>query len=122
MTVDDQLHSNEGLGQQLVLGTPSQATQLARALHTIHTFKDMSSSQSTSHSGSTHPSTHMAVPRSRSEPRRDSGHTDAIHHLYFEDNDPFFPPSWLGKDHLPSERRSSNDSEASHDSKNEKHE
>lgn len=29
-----------------------------------------------------------------------------IHHLYFDDNDSFFPPSYLGKE--DSQRRSSN--------------
>jgi len=38
------------------------------------------------------------------------------HHLYFEDNDPFFPPTWLGKDILP-ERRPSNESATSSGSK-----
>jgi hypothetical protein len=28
--------------------------------------------------------------------RRNSTDSDVIHHLYFEDNDGFFPPSWIG--------------------------
>ncbi|KAJ5319478.1 uncharacterized protein N7506_012182 [Penicillium brevicompactum] len=34
-------------------------------------------------------------PQSKGDPDR---HSTEIHHLYFEDNDSFFPPSWLGKD------------------------
>ncbi|KGO75119.1 hypothetical protein PITC_069890 [Penicillium italicum] len=30
--------------------------------------------------------------------RRTSTDSDVIHHLYFEDNDGFFPPIWIGKD------------------------
>ncbi|KAJ5502070.1 hypothetical protein N7463_004944 [Penicillium fimorum] len=30
--------------------------------------------------------------------RRHSTDSDVIHYLYFEDNDGFFPPSWIGKD------------------------
>jgi hypothetical protein len=48
------------------------------------------------------------------EPKRDPTKADEIHRLYFEDNDGFFPPAWLGKDTNQSERRSSNDSTSSH--------
>ncbi|KAJ5238637.1 hypothetical protein N7468_003256 [Penicillium chermesinum] len=34
-----------------------------------------------------------------------------LHHLYFDDNESFFPPAWLGKDSVT--RRSSNDSTTS---------
>lgn len=37
-----------------------------------------------------------------------------VHHLYFDDNDSFFPPSWLGKEDA-SQRRFSKDSTASND-------
>jgi hypothetical protein len=30
--------------------------------------------------------------------RRTSTDSDVIHYLYFEDNDGFFPPSWIGKE------------------------
>jgi hypothetical protein len=33
---------------------------------------------------------------------RNSTDSNVIHYLYFEDNDGFFPPSWIGKD--PSQR------------------
>ncbi|KAJ5193678.1 hypothetical protein N7491_001009 [Penicillium cf. griseofulvum] len=36
---------------------------------------------------------------------RNSTDPDVIHYLYFEDNDGFFPPSWIGKD--PDQRSSS---------------
>ena len=35
--------------------------------------------------------------------------SDVIHHVYFEDNDSFFPPSWLGQYADPSQRRGSDD-------------
>ncbi|EKV19500.1 hypothetical protein PDIG_02970 [Penicillium digitatum PHI26] len=37
-------------------------------------------------------------------------HSDVIHYLYFEDNDGFFPPIWIGKDsqQRPSTENSSN--------------
>ncbi|KAJ5373516.1 hypothetical protein N7517_005522 [Penicillium concentricum] len=38
--------------------------------------------------------------------RRNSTDSGVIHYLYFEDNDGFFPPSWIGKD---SERRPSSE-------------
>ncbi|KAJ5745505.1 hypothetical protein N7520_010687 [Penicillium odoratum] len=56
---------------------------------------------------------HWVYPPDPQNPRQNS--TDAVvHHLYFEDNDSFFPPTWLGKD--TSQRRSSEDSSASHQS------
>lgn len=48
--------------------------------------------------------------------RRDSTDPDVIHHLYFEDNDSFFPPKWLGQEDA-SQRRFSNDSTTSQQSK-----
>ncbi|KAJ5889774.1 hypothetical protein N7504_010584 [Penicillium tannophilum] len=61
---------------------------------------------------------HWVYPPNPNDPRKSS--TDAVvHHLYFEDNDSFFPPTWLGKDDA-SIRRSSKDSSASHESKDEK--
>ncbi|KAJ5556867.1 hypothetical protein N7494_000782 [Penicillium frequentans] len=66
----------------------------------------------------THSLPHWVYPPNPNHPRKSS--TDAVvHHLYFEDNDSFFPPTWLGKDDT-SIRRSSNDSSASHESKDEK--
>ena len=41
--------------------------------------------------------------------------SDIIHHVYFEDNDSFFPPSWLGQHVDPSQRRGSDDSIVSDD-------
>ncbi|KAJ5570409.1 uncharacterized protein N7459_009839 [Penicillium hispanicum] len=68
---------------------------------------------------STKPISHDVVLKDSQGFHRDSTDPNMIHHLYFEDNDSFFPPSWLGRDTLPSERRSSNDSTAHHDVKNE---
>lgn len=56
-------------------------------------------------------SSHIAVPQSRPDnPRRDYNDSDVIHHVYFEDNDSFFPPSWLGQTDDKSERRDSSGS------------
>lgn len=60
------------------------------------------------------PAVHHAGTRDLDEPKRDLTKADEIHHLYFEDNDGFFPPAWLGKDTSHSERRASNDSTTSH--------
>ncbi|KAJ5714981.1 uncharacterized protein N7483_012162 [Penicillium malachiteum] len=49
-------------------------------------------------------------------PRRDSTDPNVVHHLYFEDNDSFFPPTWIGKDEA-SQRRFPNDSTTSQASK-----
>ncbi|KAJ5635399.1 uncharacterized protein N7484_008712 [Penicillium longicatenatum] len=60
---------------------------------------------------------HWDHPPDPNNPRKSS--TDAVvHHLYFEDNDSFFPPTWIGKDDA-SLRRSSKDSSTSHGSKDE---
>lgn len=75
------------------------------------------SSPSNPHVHSTQPAAHDTQPRGHNEPKQDLTKADEIHHLYFEDNDSFFPPAWLGKDTNPSERRSSNDSTTSHDPK-----
>ena len=48
--------------------------------------------------------------------RRDSTDPDVVHHLYFEDNDSFFPPTWLGQEES-SQRRFSTDSTTSQQSK-----
>ncbi|KAJ5949709.1 hypothetical protein N7454_001293 [Penicillium verhagenii] len=62
---------------------------------------------------------HWVYPPDPQNPRPSS--TDAVvHHLYFEDNDSFFPPTWLGKEDA-SQRRSSADSSASHESQDEHH-
>ncbi|KAJ5542055.1 hypothetical protein N7535_004474 [Penicillium sp. DV-2018c] len=68
----------------------------------------------------THPHLSPAIPASSSiagatahvgpDQRRDSSHStdsDMMHYLYFEDNDGFFPPSWIGKEsqQTPSEKR-----------------
>ncbi|KAJ6179208.1 hypothetical protein N7519_009669 [Penicillium mononematosum] len=45
-----------------------------------------------------HPSSTTEHPRQDPDQRRNSTDSDVIHHLYFEDNDGFFPPSWIGKD------------------------
>lgn len=57
------------------------------------------------------------MPRDHDEPKQDLTKADEIHHLYFEDNDSFFPPAWLGNDKTSSERRSSNDSTTSQGSR-----
>lgn len=58
---------------------------------------------------------HHAAPQTRRDnPQRDHNDSDVIHHAYFEDNDSFFPPSWLGQENKQSERRVSADSTASH--------
>lgn len=77
----------------------------------------MSSPQLNPHLPSTQAATHAAVTEGHEEPKHQLTKADEIHHLYFEDNDGFFPPTWLGKDMTSSERRSSNDSTASHDPK-----
>ncbi|KAJ5176404.1 uncharacterized protein N7482_002281 [Penicillium canariense] len=77
----------------------------------------MSSPDPTSHLSSTRPAEQDTVPQGHYEPKQDPVKADVVHHLYFEDNDSFFPPSWLGKDTAPSERRSPNHS-TSHDPKN----
>jgi hypothetical protein len=64
-------------------------------------------------SNSPHPSSDRPITQADPGQRRDSTDSDVIHHLYFEDNDSFFPPSWLGKE---SERKPSNESTASQDS------
>jgi hypothetical protein len=74
----------------------------------------MSSTHSNAHIHSVQPAVHDAVARDHDEPKRDPTKADEIHRLYFEDNDGFFPPAWLGKDTNQSERRSSNDSTSSH--------
>lgn len=45
-----------------------------------------------------HPSSTTEHPHQDPDQRRNSTDSDVIHHLYFEDNDGFFPPSWIGKD------------------------
>ncbi|KAJ5968448.1 hypothetical protein N7501_004696 [Penicillium viridicatum] len=47
----------------------------------------------------THPHPSSATEHAHQDPdqRRTSTDSDVIHHLYFEDNDGFFPPSWIGK-------------------------
>lgn len=77
----------------------------------------MSSTHSNPDIHSAQPAVHDAVTRDPDEPKRDLTKADEIHHLYFEDNDGFFPPAWLGKDTNQSERRYSNDSTTSHDPK-----
>jgi hypothetical protein len=58
-----------------------------------------------------------AAPQTRRDkPQRDYSDSDVIHHVYFEDNDSFFPPSWLGQDGDQSQRRVSADSNISHGS------
>ncbi|KAK4867356.1 hypothetical protein LT330_000866 [Penicillium expansum] len=49
--------------------------------------------------------------------RRTSTDSDVIHHLYFEDNDGFFPPTWIGKDsqQKPSTENSGNNLEGTRD-------
>jgi hypothetical protein len=80
-----------------------------------------SNAQSSSQASSAKPRTSNAIPRSHTDPNRDfTDDEELVHHLYFEDNDPFFPPSWLGKDFLPSERRPSNESTSSSGSKDDK--
>ncbi|KAF3389304.1 hypothetical protein F1880_003553 [Penicillium rolfsii] len=74
----------------------------------------MSSLHSHPHIRSAQPSGHDTVAPDHDESKRDPKKADEIHHLYFEDNDSFFPPAWLGKDINPAERRSSNDSTTSH--------
>ncbi|KAJ5281396.1 hypothetical protein N7478_006768 [Penicillium angulare] len=69
----------------------------------------MSSSQST-----TQPISHDSYAPGHSGARRDSTDPEVIHHLYFEDNDSFFPPSWVGKE---GERRPSTDSVTSQEPK-----
>jgi len=79
----------------------------------------MSSSnvQSSPQASSAKPRTHTAISRSHTDPNWDFMYDEQLtHHLYFEDNDPFFPPTWLGKDILP-ERRPSNESATSSGSK-----
>lgn len=49
------------------------------------------------------------VPRVSHDSRRDSASSEIVHHLYFEDNDSFFPPRWLGEDAVPSPRRPAED-------------
>ncbi|KAJ5402920.1 uncharacterized protein N7487_008816 [Penicillium crustosum] len=58
-----------------------------------------------------HPSSateHHAHAHPDPDQRRTSTDSDVIHHLYFEDNDGFFPPSWIGKvsQHRPSTENS----------------
>ncbi|OOQ86652.1 hypothetical protein PEBR_20647 [Penicillium brasilianum] len=77
----------------------------------------MSSPPSNPDLRSTQPAVHDEVSRGYTQPNQDLTKADEIHHLYYEDNDSFFPPAWLGKDTNPSERRSSNDSTTSHDPK-----
>lgn len=80
-----------------------------------------SNAQSSLHASSVKPSTQTAVPRRHIDYSRDFVEDqDLVHHLYFEDNDPFFPPVWLGKDTLQPERRPSNESTSSNDSKDDK--
>jgi hypothetical protein len=80
-----------------------------------------SNEQSSSQAGSVKPRTQTAVPRRHIDPNRDFVEDqDLVHHLYFEDNDPFFPPVWLGKDILQPERRPSNESTSSNDFKDDK--
>lgn len=50
--------------------------------------------------------THRPTLESKDDPDRQTA--SEIHHLYFEDNDSFFPPSWLGKEGGP--RRPSTES------------
>ncbi|KAJ5191134.1 uncharacterized protein N7498_010119 [Penicillium cinerascens] len=80
-----------------------------------------SNAQSSSQASSAKPHPHIAVPRSQADPNRDfRDDEELVHHLYFEDNDPFFPPIWLGKDILQSDRRPSNESASSGGSKDDK--
>jgi hypothetical protein len=65
-------------------------------------------------SNSPHPSSDRPITQADPGQRRDSTDSDVIHHLYFEDNDSFFPPSWLGKE--SEQRRPSNESTESKDS------
>jgi hypothetical protein len=74
----------------------------------------MSSPPSNPHLRSTQPTVHDELSRGNDKPKQDFTKADEIHHLYYEDNDSFFPPAWLGKDPKPSERRSSNDSTTIH--------
>ncbi|KAJ5179688.1 hypothetical protein N7492_002898 [Penicillium capsulatum] len=78
-----------------------------------------STSPSTSPSTSTQPID--VVPQSYQDSRRDSTrdstHSDIVHHLYFEDNDGFFPPRWLGQGPIASPR-SSDSSEEVHEEEN----
>ncbi|KAJ5963400.1 uncharacterized protein N7479_003276 [Penicillium vulpinum] len=53
--------------------------------------------------------------------RRNSTDSDMIHYLYFEDNDGFFPPSWIGKESQqghPTENMCGNDLEGPRDTSN----
>ncbi|KAJ6012873.1 hypothetical protein N7499_012525 [Penicillium canescens] len=65
-------------------------------------------------SNSPHPSSDRPITQADPGQHRDSTDSDVIHHLYFEDNDSFFPPSWLGKE--SERRRPSNESTESKDS------
>ncbi|KAJ5812407.1 hypothetical protein N7474_008708 [Penicillium riverlandense] len=58
------------------------------------------------------------APETVPDQKRDSTQAEIKHHLYFEDNDSFFPPTWLGKDPPPrreSESSVSHESEQKHD-------
>ncbi|KAJ5665646.1 uncharacterized protein N7477_008094 [Penicillium maclennaniae] len=80
-----------------------------------------SNAQSSSQASSAKPRPQRAMPRGYIDPNQDVVEDqDLIHHLYFEDNDPFFPPAWLGKDIFLPERRPSNESTSSTGSKDDK--
>lgn len=53
------------------------------------------------------------APETAPDQRRDSTQSEIKHHLYFEDNDSFFPPTWLGKE--PPPPTESESSSVSHD-------
>ncbi|KAJ5150605.1 uncharacterized protein N7500_010794 [Penicillium coprophilum] len=64
-------------------------------------------------SSDTHPDPSSATEHLTHEDpnRRNSTDSDIIHYLYFEDNDGFFPPSWIGKEleRRPSSEHTGND-------------
>lgn len=59
--------------------------------------------------------TPLSPPTDRGNSQPNYTDSDVIHHVYFEDNDSFFPPSWLGQTNDQSKRKMSEDSAASED-------
>ncbi|KAJ5683235.1 hypothetical protein N7462_006400 [Penicillium macrosclerotiorum] len=77
----------------------------------------MSSAYSSLQSSSARLNSQEAPARNRGSSNTAPAKSDVTHYLYFEDNDSFFPPPWLGKEKASAERRSSSDSTTSHGSK-----
>ncbi|KAJ5095215.1 hypothetical protein N7532_007506 [Penicillium argentinense] len=71
----------------------------------------MSSPQTNSHHYSDTAYSHTPAAHLRNDSlQSDINDSELIHHLYFEDNDSFFPPSWIGNDGDLSEHKPSTDS------------